>query len=114
VLIPCTPSGLDLEATIRTLEIVDAVRVRPHGVPRLIQAPNRVNRRRLEGQQLVEELVAFREHVSPPIGNRTAFVRAFSTGFPIAGWAGELAYGEIRSLTDLVERFVSSAPADAP
>jgi chromosome partitioning protein len=113
VLIPCTPSGLDLEATIRTLEIVDAVRVRPHGVPRLMLVPNRVDRRTLEGQQLVEELVAFGEHVSPPIGNRAVFVRAFSTGFPISGWAGELAYGEIRALTDLVERFLSSAPADA-
>ena len=75
--------------------------------------PNRVDRRTLEGQQLVEELVAFGEHVSPPIGNRAVFVRAFSTGFPISGWAGELAYGEIRTLTDLVERFLSSAPADA-
>jgi chromosome partitioning protein len=65
---------------------------------------NRVDRRTLEGQQLVEELVAF--------GDRAVFVRAFSTGFPISGRAGELAYGEIRSLTDLVERFLSSAPAD--
>jgi hypothetical protein len=57
---------------------------------------------------------AFGEHVSPPIGTRAVFVRAFSTGFPISGWAGELAYGEIRALTDLVERFLSSAPADVP
>ena len=73
---------------------------------------NRVDRRTREGQQLVEELVAFGEHVSPPIGDWAVFVRAFSTGFPISGRAGELAYGEIRSLTDLVERFLSSAPAD--
>ncbi len=39
VLVPCTPSGLDLEATVRTLEIVDALRVRPDGVPRLILVP---------------------------------------------------------------------------
>ena len=70
VLVPCTPSGLDLEATIRTLEIVDAVRVRPDGVPRLILVPNRVDRRTLEGQQLVDELTAFGEYVSPPIGDR--------------------------------------------
>ncbi len=113
VLVPCTPSGLDLEATIRTLEIVDAVRVRPHGIPRLILVPNRVDRRTLEGQQLVDELNGFGEHVSPPIGDRAVFVRAFSTGFPISSWAGELAYGEIRTLTDLVERFLSSARADA-
>jgi hypothetical protein len=41
MLVPCTPSGLDLEATIRALEIVDAVRVPPHGVPRLILVPKK-------------------------------------------------------------------------
>jgi chromosome partitioning protein len=71
-----------------------------------------VDRRTLEGQQLVDELTAFGEYVSPAIGDRTVFVRAFSTGFAISTWAGA-AYGEICSLTDLVERFVSSAPAEA-
>ena len=113
VLVPCTPSGLDLEATVRTLEIVDALRVRPDGVPRLILVPNRVDRRTLEGQQLVDELTAFGEHVSLPIGYRTAFIRAFSSGFAVSAWAGEPAYGEIRSLTDLVERFLTSVPAEA-
>lgn len=113
VLVPCTPSGLDLDATIRTLEIVDAVRAHPDGVPRLILVPNRVDRRTLEGQQLVDELTAFGEHVSTPIGDRTAFIRAFSSGFPISAWAGPAAYGEICSLTDLVERFLTSAPAEA-
>ncbi|MGB7101984.1 MAG: ParA family protein [Xanthobacteraceae bacterium] len=113
VLVPCTPSGLDLEATVRTLEIVDALRVRPDGVPRLILVPNRVDRRTLEGRQLVDELTAFGEHVSLPIGYRTAFIRAFSSGFAVSAWAGEPAYGEIGSLTDLVERFLTSAPAEA-
>jgi chromosome partitioning protein len=113
VLVPCTPSGLDLEATLRTLEIIDAVRSPPNGVPRLIVVPNRVDRRTLEGQQLVDELTAFGEYVCQPIGNRTAFVRAFSNGFPISSWAGELAYGEIQTLTDLVERFLNSAHVGA-
>jgi len=84
VLVPSTPSGLDLDATIRTLEIVDAVRVRPHGIPRLALVPNRVDRRTLEGQQLVDELTAFGEQVSLPIGDRAAFIRAFSTGYPVS------------------------------
>jgi chromosome partitioning protein len=113
VLVPCTPSGLDLDATGRTLEIVDAIRVRPGGVPRLILVPNRVDRRTLEGQQLVDELNAFGERVSPPIRDRTVFIRAFSTGLPISAWAGAAAYGEICSLTDLVEGFLNSEPADA-
>jgi chromosome partitioning protein len=112
VLVPCTPSGLDLDATTRTLEIIDAVRVRPHGVPDVILVPNRVDQRTLEGQQLVEELTAFGVRVSRSIGNRTAFVRAFSSGHSISGpWAGELVRGEIRSLCDLVESLLAASDA---
>jgi len=104
VIIPCTPSGLDLEATARTLEIVNAVRVRRNGIPHLILAPNRVDARTLEGQQLADELKAFNEHVSPPIGDRTAFVRAFSDGQAMSGASsGRAAYEEIRSFCDFVE-----------
>jgi hypothetical protein len=72
-----------------------------------------VDRRALEGQQLVEEMIAFGEHFSPPIGDRAVFVRAFSTGFPIAGWVGEMAYGEIGALTDLVESFLADGRVTA-
>jgi chromosome partitioning protein len=113
VLIPCTPSGVDLYSTVRTLEIVNAVRGRRNGAPRLVIVPNRVDRRKLEGQQLVDELTAFDECVSAPIGDRTAFLRAFSAGFPISARTGALAYGEIRALTDLVETLVDSARTNA-
>jgi chromosome partitioning protein len=113
VLVPCTPSGLDLDATMRTLEIVDAVRVRSRGVPALILVPNRVDRRTLEGQQLVDELTAFGEHISAPIGDRAAFVRAFATGHAISRWAGELAYTEIKGLCDLVEETLGLARVPA-
>jgi len=66
------PLRLGPRRDIRTLEIVDAVRVRPHGIPRLALVPNRVDRRTLEGQQLVDELTAFGEQVSLPIGDRAA------------------------------------------
>ncbi len=39
VVVPCTASGLDLEATVVTLEIVDEVRARRQGLPRVILAP---------------------------------------------------------------------------
>lgn len=42
VLVPCTPSGLDLEATTRTLEIIDMVRHRRPKTLNLILVPNRV------------------------------------------------------------------------
>ena len=104
VLIPCTPSGLDLDATVRTLEIVDTVRARRNGIPYLILVPNRVDARTLEGQQLSDELAAFGERVSAPIGNRTAFPRAFSSGRTVADIAaGQLAQDEIRALGGVVE-----------
>ena len=79
----------------------------------LLLAPNRVDRRTLEGLQLIDELTAFGEYVSPAIGDRAAFVRAFSSGFAVSKWAGAVAYGEICSLTDLVERLLTSTPAVA-
>lgn len=115
VLVPCTPSGLDLDATTRTLEIVDAVRARRKEVPGIILVPNRVDARTLEGQQLVDELTAFGERVSSPIGDRTAFVRAFSTGRSISRMSpGGVAHTEISSLCDLVERVLAASGKRRP
>lgn len=61
--------------------------------------------RRALSDAIIKERVA--------IGDRAVFVRAFSTGFAISKWAGAVAYGGIYSLTDLVERFLTSAPAEA-
>jgi chromosome partitioning protein len=104
VIVPCTPSGLDIEATARTLGIISAVRVRRGHVPALILAPNRVDIRTLEGRQLVEALADFGETVAPAIGDRSAFVRAFSAGRSVADIArGTAAEREIAALCDLVE-----------
>jgi chromosome partitioning protein len=80
VLVPCTPSGLDLEAAAQTLSIVSAVRHRRRSDLKVILVPNRVDSRTLEGRQLVEEMASFSERVGPIIGSRTSFVRAFSAG----------------------------------
>jgi chromosome partitioning protein len=104
VLVPCTPSGLDIEATVRTLEIIDAVRARRRQCPSVILVPNRVDARTLEGRQLMDELAGFGETVSPMIGNRTAFVRAFAAGHSVAQLApGEIADREVQALCDLLE-----------
>jgi len=105
VIVPCTPSGLDLEATVGALEIIDHVRADRQGLPRVILVPNRVDARTLEGKQLIDELTGLREIVSPTIGYRSAFVRAFSTGRSIAEMAdGRVGHREIQLLCDLVER----------
>jgi chromosome partitioning protein len=104
ILIPCTPSGLDLEATVRTLEIIDNVRARRRERVHVVLVPNRVDQRTLEGQQLADELIAFGEPVAVAIGDRSAFVRAFAKGQSVGDLApGQSADREIRSLCDLVE-----------
>jgi chromosome partitioning protein len=110
VLVPCTPSGLDLEAMVRALEIIDTVRARRRGHPSLILVPNRVDARTLEGRQLVEELTGFGEVVSPTIGDRSAFVRAFSAGHSVAEMAdGQVGHREIQMLCDVVEKCLGTS-----
>ena len=105
VIVPCTPSELDLEATVGVLAIIDQVRTDRRGLPRVILVPNRVDARTLEGKQLVDELAGLREVVSPTIGCRSAFVRAFSTGRSIAEMAnGQVGHREIQLLYDLVQQ----------
>jgi chromosome partitioning protein len=100
---PCTPSGLDLEATEQALAIVREVRARRGDNVAVLLAPNRVDARTLEGQQLVSELHRFGEPVAAPVGARSAFVRAFSSGETIQDFAPDSAADmETRKLADRV------------
>ena len=106
--IPCLPSGLDLEATARTLQIVGAVRTRREEELHVVLVPNRVDRRTLEGRQIIEEMELFGETVARPIGNRSAFVRAFATGQSVCDSEPDrIADLEIRELADLVNNCLS-------
>jgi chromosome partitioning protein len=51
LLVPCTPSGLDLESTGHTLGIVRAVRERRPQHLDVVLVPNRVDSRTLEGRR---------------------------------------------------------------
>ena len=66
--------------------------------------PNRIDRRTLEGRQLVEELEQFGEEVAPALTNRSAYVRCFAAGELVATLAvEEPADLEVRALADIVE-----------
>jgi chromosome partitioning protein len=107
ILVPCTPSGLDLDATAQTLAIIGAARERRQDRIKVILVPNRLDRRTLEGRQMVEELSEFGEIVAPPIASRSAFVRSFTNGQSVASFMpGDAADKEIQRLTDAVERAV--------
>jgi chromosome partitioning protein len=105
VLVPCTPSGLDLEAAAQTLSIVSAVRHRRRADLNVVLVPNRVDMRTLEGRQLVKEMMNFNEPVGPPVGSRSSFVRAFSAGRAIYDFDPRgMAAGEIAALCDFLQQ----------
>jgi chromosome partitioning protein len=105
ILVPCTASGLDLEATAQTLAIIDAARERRRDRIKVILIPNRLDRRTLEGRQLIDELSEFGEIVAPAVGSRSAFVRSFTSGQSVASFMpGAAADQEIQKLADVVEK----------
>jgi len=106
-LVPCTPSGLDLEGTVRTLHVVDSVR-RRWPQRRCVIVPNRVDSRTLEGRQFVDELERFGEPVSPSVGNRVSFVRAFANGQAVSDLEpGGAAAHEVHHLCDFLRSYLA-------
>jgi chromosome partitioning protein len=105
ILLPCTPSGIDIEATIEALYFVNCVRVESRLHVDALLVPNRVDMRTLEGRQFLEALGRLGEDVAPSLGNRTPFVRAFTSGHAVNQYApGSAADDEVKALADVVER----------
>lgn len=106
VVLPCTPSGLDLSATEETISAIAFARSkRDADVPTFL-VPNRVDPRTLEGQQIVEALGELGETVCGPIASRLAYVRAFSAGILPRGYAIST---ELAGLSEPVLRAVRQA-----
>ncbi len=110
ILLPCTPSGLDIEATIEALYFVNCIRVQNQLHVDALLVPNRVDMRTLEGRQFLEVLERLGEDVAPVLGNRTSFVRAFNSGHAVNQHApGSVADAEVKALADAVERRLQAA-----
>jgi chromosome partitioning protein len=111
ILVPCTASGLDIEATERTMGIIEAARRSRVAPLDVILVPNRTDQRTLEGKQLEQELRSFGEIVAPPVSQRSAFVRAFATGQSVSEYAGgEAADLDISRLCDLIIHVIGRHP----
>ena len=106
-IIPCGPSGLDLDGTIQALQVIDTVRSRRATPLEVIIVASRVDARTLEGRQVIEELRQFGEIAARPLGYRRDFVRAYMKGESVNTYApGSAADIEIRALADQVLRIV--------
>jgi chromosome partitioning protein len=103
--IPVTPSGVDLRATGKALELLRRARaVRGVDQPACVLVPSRVDRRTAIGRRIHGTLERFGLRVGPPIRQRSAHIEAFDAGAWIGAHApGTPAHREIQVLKDRIE-----------
>lgn len=116
VLVPVSPSGVDLRATGRALELVRRARaVRSNAKPAAMLVPSRVDRRTVMGQRAHSTLACFGLRVGPQICQRSAHVGAFAAGTWVGAFApGSPAHREIRVLKDRVEELLEETRVVVP
>ncbi len=104
LLVPVSPSGVDLRATGRALDLLRRARaVRGSAKPAAMLVPSRVDRRTLIGRRVHGTLARFGLKVGPEIRQRSDHVRAFAAGTWVGASApGSPAHREIRVLKDRV------------
>jgi chromosome partitioning protein len=102
--VPVTPSGVDLRATAKALDLLRRARaVRGADKPVCMLVPSRVDRRTAIGRRIHGTLERFGLKVGPAIRQRSAHIEAFEAG----AWIGvhapaSPAHREIRVLKDRV------------
>jgi chromosome partitioning protein len=103
--IPVTPSGVDLRATGKALELLRRARaVRGAEQPACVLVPSRVDRRTAIGRRIHGTLERFGLRVGPPVRQRSAHIEAFDAGAWIGAHApGSPAHREVQVLKDRIE-----------
>jgi chromosome partitioning protein len=107
--IPVPPSGMDIRATEKAMQLLRQARqVRRGDRPAALLVPSRVDRRTGAGREIEAVLSDFREPVGPAIVQRAAHVDAFTAGI----WIGEYAprsagHVEIEALAAVVKRMAT-------
>ena len=87
VVVPVTPSGADILATGRALDLLREARELRDGAPACLLVPSRVDRRTAAGREIEAALVDWGEAVAPAVGQRSAHVDAFG----VRRWVGQYA-----------------------
>ena len=111
LLIPVTPSGVDLRATGKALDLLRRARALRGGVkPACMLVPSRVDRRTAVGRRIQHALERFGLQVGPGIRQRAAHVEAFAAGAWIGAHApSSPACLELRLLKDRVLELLAEA-----
>ena len=104
--IPVSPSGADLRATNRAVELITEARdARGDSKPRALIVPSRVDRRTAAGAEIEAVLHDYGEPVGPVVSQRIVHADAFTAGQWIGQYAkGSAAHAEIRALASVIKR----------
>lgn len=106
LVIPATPSVVDLRATAKALEMLsEARKERGDGKPACVLVPSKVDRRTGAGREIEGALHEFGERVAPAIGLRSAFVDSAAAGAWVGSYAPRsIAHTEIQAVAGVVKR----------
>lgn len=104
--VPVAPSGLDLRAASKALDLLrEARQARGQGQPRALLVPSRVDRRTGAGREIEAALHEMGEPVGPAIGHRAAFVDSATAREWIGAFAPRsTAHQEVQALAAVVDR----------
>ncbi len=111
LLIPVTPSAIDLRATAQTLKRIGRLREARGSRPACVLVPNRVDQRTAIGRAIQHSLSDLGWQVAPPIAQRSSHATAFSARQWIGAHApGTAASREISALVTELEKMLKACP----
>ena len=113
LVIPVTPSAIDLRATAKTLRRLKDVQRARDGRPACLLVPNRVDQRTAVGRAIQQALRDLDFNVAPPIGQRASHAMAFAARQWIGAHApGSPALREMAAVAARLEALLEAAPAN--
>jgi chromosome partitioning protein len=115
LIVPVTPSAVDLHATAQALVVLHRLREAQGGRPACLLVPSKVDRRLAQGRKAGALLQKLGCEVGSPLAQRAAHADAFAASAWIGAYAqGTPAHDDIRILAREVEERLRRCPAPEP
>jgi chromosome partitioning protein len=115
LIVPVTPSAVDLHATAQALVVLHRMREAQGGRPACLLVPSKVDRRLAQGRKAGALLQKLGCEVGSALAQRAAHVDAFSAGAWIGAYAPDTpAHDDFRVLAREVEERLRRCPAPEP
>jgi chromosome partitioning protein len=115
LIVPVTPSAVDLHATAQALAVLHRMREAREGRPSCLLVPSKVDRRLAQGRKAGALLEKLGCEVGAPLAQRAAHIEAFSAAAWIGAYAqGTPAHDDIRTLAREVEEQLDRCPEPEP